>query len=166
MLPRDESGSTALEALIAIAVIAVAGAALVAGTRLGLSSSVASGQAGTAAAGILRFDDALRSAALRVRIPYWSTALRIEPDQTGCAVPWVDGNPSRYLTLAASSDFLELSIDGETRRFSSVLDAKFRIISRDGNVPAGLRVDYTIGGRKLTCVARFGAAAIVMTAKP
>jgi hypothetical protein len=144
---EGEEGSTALEALIAIALLSVALGTLVAGSRGGIAALGRVRTAAEEAAAVLRADDALRSAAARVRIPYWARAAEPEAEDGRLSVPWCDGKADGWLVLSSGEDGLNIAGGGDALRFPASADARFAVIRGGGERLRALRSPAEPGPR-------------------
>lgn len=166
MKKNNEAGSTTIEALVALLILSIAGAALVAGSSGGIAAAVRAQRAAKDATTVLRLDDVLRRAALRVRLPYWdrSAASAATGTQTGAgtaagalSVPWFDGVAAETLRLSVEGEKLTVEDGGVTTTFSGLrnIAAEF-IVGADDSV-SGIDLRCEIGGRQVHVVAPFGA---------
>ena len=155
-----EEGATALEALIAIALLSVALGSLVAGSRGGIA---ALGRVRTTAeetAAILRADDALRSAAARVRIPYWARDAEPETEDGRLSVPWYEGKADRKLVLSSGADGLAIAGGEDLRRVPGIADARLSVLRGREGQAAGIEAAFVLRGREVRVAAAFGSAAV------
>lgn len=161
MKKRDETGSTALEALIAIAVISIAGIALVAGSRNGLAAIAKAESAATDSSKILRIDDALRAAASEVRIPYWARGVELTTDGRTVSVPWYGGHAAEKLQISIAERSIVLKAGDATRNLSGVADARLAVARNTEGAVAGIELVFKMRDSEVRVLAPFGSAAIM-----
>lgn len=158
---RDpETGSTVIEALMALLLIALALGAAFASVSGGLRSIGSSGGTIKNAATLLRFDDALRNAALDVRVPYWEGDSAVTPDGAGGAVGFWQGTRNEALRLGMDGNGAFLENPSGRRNFPKVELLSVGPLADSSGRERGLRVSYRIGEREFSTEALFGAAGI------
>jgi type II secretory pathway pseudopilin PulG len=160
MKMSNEAGSTTIEVLVALIILSIAGAALIAGSRSGISAAAGAQRAAVSSISILRLDDAVRRAALRVRIPYWDRSVKIVDEGQTLAIPWFDGDPAMTLSLGMVADTIVLETGGEKSSFTGIKNAKQEFIRDEAGSVKGIDLRYEIDGRELHVLASFGAFAL------
>jgi type II secretory pathway pseudopilin PulG len=165
MKKNNDAGSTTIEALVALLILSIAGAALVAGTSGGIAAAVRAQGAAKDATTVLRLDDAVRRAALRVRLPYWDrSAVASAVAEAGAAagagaltVPWFDGVADETLRLSIEGETLKVESGGTTTIFSGMQNTAAKFITEKDDSVKGIDLRCEIGGRQVHIVAPFGA---------
>lgn len=165
MKPNHEEGSTALEALIAIAVISIAAVALVAGARNGLSVITKAESSARDSAKVLRIDDALRSAASRVRVPYWARGTELESDGQQVTIPWYEGLRGSALTISLGNETLTIAEGATSRVFPDVPGARLALVNNPAGAVSAIELRYASRRGEIRVLAPFGAAALMNGAK-
>lgn len=160
MAPDREAGSTTLEALAAVAILAAAGAAALGAAGRGMDAWKGCVKASAAAALALDVDDALRSAALEVRVPWWERGSRVEGGEESMRMAYWRGFKEESLTVASRDGGLILAAPESSRFFKAVRLIHAGPMPDDGSPPRGIRVDYRIDGRLFSTTAGFGAWAL------
>jgi len=158
-----DSGFSTIEALVAITLIAVAGALMFWVSAVSIRSLSASKASITLAADALSIDSALRSFTGRVRIPWWERQVRVSTEGPLATVPWLDGQRDTELTIVKDDDYLTVygPEDAEIYRSRAKIESlEVTPIEMDGKTPSGLQFKYVIDGVTLTCVAPFASRAL------
>ena len=155
-----EAGFSTLEALAAVAILAVAGAAALGAAGRGMEAWKESAQASAAAALALGVDDALRSAALEIRVPWWERGARAEGGEESMRMAYWRGLKEESLTIAARDGGLVLATPESSRFFKGVHLVHAGPVPDDKSPSRGIRVDYRIYGRLFSTTAGFGAWAL------
>ena len=157
MKTTNETGSTTIEALVALFILSIAGAALVAGARGGIASAAGAQRAAKSSISILRLDDAVRRAANRVRIPYWGYSVPVVDEGQTLSIPWYDGDPTLTLRLSLSADTVLLETGEEKYTFTGTQNVKQDLVLDRGGSVKGIDLQYEINGRQIRVLAPFGA---------
>jgi hypothetical protein len=157
---RSEEGSTALEALIAIALISIALGALVAGTRSGIAVLARARDAADDAQTLVKMDDAIRSAAYRVRIPYWARSVEPAVVDGRLSIPWLDGREDRLLEFSIGEDAVVVAEGDAVLRFSNITAARIDLVKNKGGGASGVALRYAIRDREVSVLAAFGSTAL------
>lgn len=160
MKKNNEAGSTTIEALVALLILSIAGAALVAGSSGGIAAAVRAQRAAKNATTVLRLDDTVRRAALRVRLPYWdrSAASALAASGAGSlSVPWFDGVAAETLRLSVEGENLTVEGGGVTTTISGLRNIAAEFIAGADEAVKGIDLRCEIGGRQVHVVAPFGA---------
>jgi hypothetical protein len=116
---------------------------------------------------VLRFDDTVRRAVERVRVPFWASELTVETGSDGLSAAFMDGDPAKELTLSFKEGILSLG-DGESvTRFTDFTDAEFSAAEDSDHLTYGILIHArTKTGKDLSITARFGGTPIAGRAGP
>ena len=160
MTPDRETGSTTLEALAAVVILAAAGAAALGAAGPGMDAWKECVETSAAAALALGVDDALRSAALEVRVPWWERGALLEGGEKSMRMSYWRGLKKESWTITARDGGLFLATPESSRFFRGVRLIHAGPAPDDGSPPRGSRVDYRIDGRLYSTTAGFGGWAL------
>lgn len=158
-----EAGFSTMEAIVSIALIAIAGTLMLWVSAVSIRSLGATKDRVTLAADVLAVDSSLRSAVGRVRIPWWERRVRVTDEGSRASVPWLDGNPEGVLTIAEDNGRLVIGgPDGSVIYRSRVKIDSLNVsaIANDTGVPTGLEIRYVLGGEPIACSAPFASRAL------
>jgi len=162
LAPMSDEGSTLIEAVVAVMVIAIAGAALFGGVGVGMRAFEKGDRAAHSAAEALMIDDTLRERSREVKIPYWERGARLGRDAGSTTVFYYGGLKKSTLSIAEQDSALVLDCPAGRSAFPGI-----HLISvlplESGGALAGLDVSYAIGGRRYHSLAAFGAAPLAPT---
>ncbi len=157
---RPELGSTTFEALAAILLLGVAGAAALGAASSGIRAFGAGREAAVSAARVLAFDDALRERAREIRVPYWERRAGIDKGAGAAGINYWMGRKDKRLEISDSGAGLALSTPRGTRTFPGIR-LKGVFPEPEGEGPArGIRVEYSAGEREFSSTAEFGSWAL------
>lgn len=157
-------GFTTIEAIVAIAIVAAAGAIMAIVSGIAIKSLAKTGDGAMTAADCLMTDTALRTAVGRVRIPWWESRVEIELSPDSASVLWFDGMPESALTLSIDDGHLVISGGPESNRMYRsrvALDGvSFRALTGDNDMVRGIEITYTKQNTVITCAASFASFAM------
>ncbi len=158
-----EAGYTTIEALVSVALIALAGAIMLGISAVSIRSLAASKNAASVSANALAIDGALRAAIGRVRVPWWERRFAVTEGDSRASVAWLDGFPDRELSVSESGGHLVMEESGRgiLYRSGAEIDSLSVETLRDpGGFCAGLEIRYGVGGTAFTCVAPFASRSL------
>jgi hypothetical protein len=153
---KADEGSSLLEVLVAIFVIAIAGMALYLGSARGLIAFSLAGRNARTAQQALMVDDTIRAEATRVRIPYWDTNWSSRSESGSASFPYYEGLADSSLSISEKNDCLIIESPNRRIVFSGVKLSKLGILDV-GGATAGVDMAYSINGRLFRTISRFGA---------
>jgi hypothetical protein len=156
-MQSHDSGSTTFEALTAVLILSVAGAAALAAATGGMRAYRASRAASVTAARALAVDDALRSVAREIRVPLWERRYRVESDGRSMQIAYWRALAEASLRIEGTDAGLALVLPEGSRFFEKVQLTYLGPVPDGDAPPRGIRADYTIGDRSFSTVAEFGA---------
>lgn len=156
----ERTGSTVLEAIVALGILSVVGTALVSGAVAGIGVGADAKRAAAEAAEVLMLDDAVRRYAVRIRVPYWDHRAPTTGDAGNFAVKWLDGAAEAELRLREENGRIVIEADGQTVSFPGCAEAEFAAVGDERGAVKGVEVKTVLNGRQLRIVAPFGAAAL------
>lgn len=171
---RGDAGFTTVEAIVAIAIIAAAGAMLAMASSVAFRTLIKTHDGVITSADCLSTDAAIRAAVGRVRIPWWESRAKAELSAEGVTIPWLDGIKENTITLSvvdghlvilsSVADSLSSEGSGETaviyRTRFALDDVSFSALSLEDKTVRGIEVTYTKGNATVTCDAPFASFAM------
>ncbi len=152
-----ETGSTALEALVALALLTIACTAIAVGARGGISSLRRAQTNAIASSSALRLDDAVREEAAKIRFPYWRKGIDIDEFESSVSVPWYGGDEEKRLILSIRDETFALSGGECSRTIAGMRNGFIAAVKNGSGEPIGLEVRGTLGGRDIRVFAPFGS---------
>lgn len=158
--PDREDGATTLEALVAVLILGIVSAAAVAAALSGLRAYRAAGPAASASVRALAFDDGLRKAAGRIRIPWWDRSARGESLAPGLKMGYLEGAKDAFVSIVPTEGGIVITEGEESRRFEGVEYLGARTLPEESGPPRGIAVEYRAGGRTFRTEAVFGSRAL------
>lgn len=142
-----QSGQTALEAIIALGIVAAMTAVLWQGATRMIDAQARIRAAVRASAAALMADSAIRRGVERLKPPFW---LRLVPGKRadgGLSAIYADGRPDKSLEIGFEGDSLLVRIEGEPGdRVAGVSDLAFSPFFAPGGEAVGVVVRYTCTG--------------------
>jgi type II secretory pathway pseudopilin PulG len=162
MASAKESGFTTIEALTAMALIAVAGAMIAGVSTLAIRSAQKSRESVRTTLTLILTNRAIRESAARIRTPYWANADFAESDGNSCMARWLDGKKDDTLTIEKADDavIIHSTVEGkesQTRVCQGFKEVSINLIKRDDGVPVGLRVDFSLNGANRSIQSAFAS---------
>jgi hypothetical protein len=158
---KSESGSTLLEAIVALAIISILGVGAwnAVGAAIRISGKI--NEKTMENARILQLDDALRDLAARIRAPYWVSKHAVAMEAGNARVPYLDGDPDKAFTLSFLDGVITLDDGVRVMRFSGFARAAFSAAENEESGVYGLTMELsTKDGRAVSMTARFGSMPI------
>jgi hypothetical protein len=156
-----ESGSTLLEAIVALTIISILG--IGAWNAVGVSIRIAGRIREKAIENVhvLQLDDALRELASRVRAPYWAPEQKVETEAGTARVSNLDGDAEKSFTLAFQDGVLTVDDGNRVLRFTEFSRVDFSAATDEKLGNYGLTMDLsTKDGRAFSMTARFSGLPI------
>jgi hypothetical protein len=132
----------------------------VAAALSGLRAYRVAGPAAAASVRALAFDDGLRKAAGRIRIPWWDRSSRGESLSPGLKMGYFEGAKDAYVSIVPTEGGIVLTEGVESRRFEGVELLGARTLPEGAGSPRGIAVEYRAGGRTFRTEAAFGSQAL------
>ena len=158
---KTESGSTLLEAIVALAIISILG--IGAWNAVGAAIRIAGriNEKSMENARILQLDDALRGLAARIRAPFWVPGHAVTVEAGSARVPYLDGDPDKAFTISFLDGVVTLDDGGRVMRFSGFSRAVISAAEDKESGVYGLTLELsTKDGRTIAMTARFGSMPI------
>lgn len=154
-----EAGSTTLEALLAVAILAVAGSALLSSLGTGLPVAAAAAQASRAASELLLADDAFRREVGRVRVPLWERGALPRSGEAMTEIGWYGGVRGGVLSFSDRGEAGFAISSGEAAlSFPRIRDARVLAALPRQGVPQALELRFVLDGRGYAVIAPLGSA--------
>ncbi len=151
-----DAGFTTMEVVVAMALTAIVGGALLSGVSGSLALVDKARRRAASSIALLKTDDALRAAVAQVRIPYWERSARAVRDGDDLLLPWFQGVKGRKLRVGVREGRLFMEAGGTLTRFDGIEDPEIRALPSAGS-PAALEISYTVEDRAVRLLAPFGA---------
>ncbi len=163
MKSRDDEGISTIEALVAIAILAIAGVALLGGASGAMAALVKAKNTARITSSLLRTDSLLREKIGNIRIPFWEQKTEITVPGESAEIPWYDGKKDHLLKLyIKEGTFIIETVTGETSETtalsSDIEHIDIKPILKGDKVPEGLDIGYTIKGKAYRTLAAFASA--------
>ena len=165
MKTTDAAGFTTLEAIVAILVVSIAGAALFAGVFTALRGMEKEKRTIIDASLILKTDRAIRDAVGKVRIPFWErdTAITITDDEAN--IPRYEGKRDCFLHIKWIDSKLSIQTQEKDEVLSTVNltgldDVSIELLTDTSTdkSPVGLDISWYIHDREYHTIAAFASA--------
>ncbi len=115
--PRSDRGFTFIEVLVSLTILSLISLVVWAGLRNARTLIERISYKGSATAKVVQLDTFLRSSCLKVRPPFWLTALEVQSSEDRLSIPYYEGEPDRHLVLEVDGSYLRIrSEPGEDRK--------------------------------------------------
>lgn len=168
MKNNSDSGISTIEALVAVAILAIAGTALLGGTSGAMSALLKAKTAGITAIAILKTDEVLRTKTGNILIPFWEKNVTIDVGNIPADIPWYEGIAISFLKVYAKDGVvcIETGIEDNTEilMFPKYLtNMDMRIVIREDQTPVGIDYHYTIFKTEYRTLALFGSSPLEKT---
>lgn len=152
MKSNRNSGISTVEALVAVAIIAIAGGALLAGSTGAMRALARAKNTAKTSITILKIDALLRKNIGMVRIPYWERDAVIKTDGISAELPWFDGKPESVLRLyVVDNTFMIETPNADTPVIQKIAEeienVSFSVLKTQGVISTALEIKYTIQGK-------------------
>lgn len=155
----DQAGSSLLETLVALAIVAALGSASIFLALGGIKSAATALSAVRASAAALEADEALRRAASAIRLPVWERAFSPTWNGSEMSLPYSRGERDCRIIIAEGGGSLTVETGEERSIFADVHVIAAGPLIVEGRL-LGILVKYRSGDRVYRCAARFGGAAL------
>ncbi len=125
--PESEEGFTLVEVLVALVLLSTLSLVVWAASFTGgrTLSKISAGISHNVE--LLEIDSAVRSYAQRVTLPYWLAGAKAESSDGGLSLPYLDGNPGLFLTLAFHDGMLTFGDGTQSVSFPDVQEARMEV---------------------------------------
>ncbi len=159
---RSEDGSTTLEVIAALAILAVIGAASYSVTVAGLHASEPTRRAASYASRLVQTDDALRRFVGRIRIPYWVRDVTLETGNGVYRLPYYEGTGPLTLEMANGGDALSIASSSEHVTIDGVRLESVKPLPESSQRIRAVMVMYRIAGKEYRTIASFGSIPVMV----
>jgi hypothetical protein len=162
---KNERGTTILEILVALLILSSLGIGAwhAAGVTLKMAGRIRSSL--TAGARLLQLDDQVRSAARRIRPPFWAPGKLVEVTDTTVTVPYLDGKREKSISITFRDGILTVDDGTHTVPYTGFAKAVFEA-ETDGQNENGIALRLEEGGKPIVIDARFGGTPVAGMSPP
>lgn len=158
---KNEKGFTFIEILVSMVLLSVLGITIWAGliNSQGLIRKIIS-EASTSAK-ILQLDNFVRQNTNKVKIPFWEGKIKIDGEESGLAIPYMNAEYADKLIFKTSENMLLIGSKkaGQFNAFGPFDNIGFKLWEGDGGKPLGVELSVSSGKKdsdQVTIYARFG----------
>ena len=153
-----EDGSTLLEVIVALVILSLLGVGAWNAAAASLRLMSRFHDKAISGARLLELDDRLGDLAGRVRTPFWMSAHVVTTEGGGFGVSYLDGDPTRSLTLGFQDGVLSVGDAVTTYRYTDFTSASFSPAEDDSKNVFGVTVTLAAkDGQDVAITARFGS---------
>lgn len=173
----DESGYTMVEAAVALALLSLLAGAIAAFSFGGFRALEGARAAYASARTLGRMEEAMRREAGKIRIPFWDRGARLEessgdraearflPEAGASAagrasIAYYEGEREKLLSFGWELGRLVLAAPEAEEDFAPIEELRVFPMPASGACPRGLRIEFTMRGKRYAIAAHFGGAAL------
>jgi type II secretory pathway pseudopilin PulG len=161
----SESGTTTIEVIVAIAIIAFVATAAAGAFSGGLKSFAKSNLSIIRTTTILKIDDAVRSACRGVFVPYWDRHARINATGEAFTIPYWQGKADSTVIISNTKSGLSIATPEGVRIFAVATLVSVTALPDEKTGLRGIKLTYRISDQELSTIAPFASGPLGSASK-